>query len=47
MYLCIEGCSLLNLAFVESFAEWVTGKACVLVNYLPWLLKSFIIVSNT
>lgn len=38
-YLCIEGRSLLNLAFVESFAERVSSKACVLVNYLPWLLK--------
>lgn len=39
IYLGIEGCSLLNLALVESFAERVYSKASVLVNDLSWLLK--------
>lgn len=45
-YLCIEGCSLLNLAFVESFAERVSIKTCVFVHYFPWLLKQGIVLNT-
>lgn len=47
IYLCVESCSLLNLAFVESFAKRVTNEACILVNYLSWFLKDSIIIFNT
>lgn len=46
-YLRIEGRSLLNLTFVKSFAERISNKSSVLVNYFSWLEKYGIIVFHT
>lgn len=45
-YLSVEGRSLLNLALVESFAEWVSIESRVFVRYLPRLLKYSIVIFN-
>lgn len=46
-HLGIEGSCLLKLGPAQSLTEGVPEETCVLVYYLPWLLKQLLFIRDT